>query len=88
MTAMSVIRRFAVCVLALTGAAILHFIFGRILAAGDPVQPLITRPDAGTLAAAAGLALSRSFLLFVAPGWVLTLIVSAVMDAVLHIRHR
>jgi hypothetical protein len=78
---MALVRRFAVCVLALTAAAIFHFTFGHVLANGDPIPALVTRPDARTFAAAAALALSRSFLLFVAPGWVLTLLVTSFLDA-------
>ncbi|HXU00175.1 MAG TPA: hypothetical protein VN903_04250 [Polyangia bacterium] len=58
-------------------AALVHTIAGHALAAVDPIAALLERRGAGVVAAAIGVAGSRLFLLFVAPGWALHVVVAS-----------
>ena len=63
-------------------AGIVHAIAGSYLAGVDPIGALLGRPDAGVVVAAAGVAVARLFLLFVAPGWAAHVVVKSVARAI------
>ena len=63
-------------------AGIVHAIAGSHLAAVDPIAALLGRPDADVVVAAAGVAAARLFLLFVAPGWAVHVVVKSIARAI------
>ena len=71
--------RFAACALAIACAAGMHVVFSRVLAGEDPIAAFVGHPGARVVAASAALVLSRLFLLFLAPGWVVHLLVTSLV---------
>jgi len=72
-----VIRRAWLPAGAALAAGIVHAIAGSHLAAVDPIAALLGQTDVGVVVAAAGVAAARLFLLFVAPGWALHVVMNS-----------
>jgi hypothetical protein len=71
--------RFAACAITIVCAAGMHVVFSRVLAGEDPIAAFVGHPGARIVAASAALVLSRLFLLFLAPGWVMHLLVTSLV---------
>jgi hypothetical protein len=76
------IRRVWLPAAAALAAGLVHAIAGNHLAAADPIEALLGRPDAGVVVAAAGVGAVRLFLLFVAPGWAAHVVMISILRAI------